>query len=281
MDFTHDGLSVLRVARRCAPSGERGFPYSERRSPLPPVVPPHRRAMARRNRRRPVRAASIARGIRCLDRRTKRRAEHIFRPARPPGLREIRGRIKNQKSKIKILVWLDVALLRDEPAGQTHAGHAAVPNVAAGLLAVATRGKHGLANFFHKTIWQTGPREMAVLCSRRCFKCRHFSCAKSGRCSRHHRAFSCSHAPRKSDPGLFSLYPESMLAGAFGGLLSAGLSTVPRVVTHPGGAPRCFVHRSDNRREAIALCFCRLVLVSGYARSGNRLGASRQAGIGG
>ena len=62
---------------------------------------------------------------------------------------------KNQKSKIKNLVYLDAGLVCVRIDGEAHAGHAPVRDVAHGCLAAATCGRHRLADFFYKTIWQT------------------------------------------------------------------------------------------------------------------------------
>src|SRR5438876_4419799 len=129
----HDRHSIVRIKCGCTSHRQCAFPHRERAPSFFAAGSRDARTLAKRDGSSAVCVASIACRIGGLDRRTQRRAQHIFSVAIPWGLREVRG-VEPAKAPVVIIAvlcrWID---------GQANAGDATVHFPLAGLVAAQAR----------------------------------------------------------------------------------------------------------------------------------------------
>src|SRR5881296_482120 len=125
----HDRHSIVRIKCGCTSHHQCAFPHRERALSFFAAGSRDARTLAKRDGSSAVCVASIACRIGGLDRRTQRRAQHIFSVAIPWGLRAVRG-VEPAKAPVVI-----IAVLRRWIDGQANAGDATVHFPLAGLLA--------------------------------------------------------------------------------------------------------------------------------------------------
>ena len=128
----HARLPALRARPGCPPSRQCPLSRDQFDPPLSRPAADDGEPVEKRLRGCPFRAASPSRGVGCVDRGTKRCAQHLFPDAVHGGLCPLLGAAGSEAISPRAVLFLA------GPDGQIHAGHAAAHPSADGLLAAET-----------------------------------------------------------------------------------------------------------------------------------------------
>src|SRR5438093_3579257 len=248
----HDRHSIVRIKCGCTSHHQCAFPHRERAPSFFAAGSHDARALAKRDSSSAVCVASIACRIGGLDRRTQRRAQHIFSVVSPWCLRAVRG-VEPAKAPRVI-----VAVLCRRIDGQANAGDATVHFSLAGLLATPARlSPNSPSGYRETTVFfvHCGVKYRDLCSATKCW---------SG-CVSGNRSFMVSVGERAAR--LRSIYTENFLACE----TRRHLSDFERVLVVANRRRSGAVNRNLNCRRLFFtlpdLAFCRLVLVCRHAGS--------------